>query len=185
LRSARRRSLTVLAAAAALCVAACGGSKPPGPLQEALRTSVLGAGQECIPQHHAGAVITDGFTSVRLTPGPPVTVDRLWFQQPRGIRQTAAFVVPDGGDPYGDVTGNPPSQLPPHETAFDWAARQNAVGARIAHAAFAKPNMDLLVIARMADVNDASEQGIDVWYHVGSQHYHLRTNVTMLDRTHC
>ncbi len=36
-----------------------------------------------------------------------------------------------------------------------------------------------MVVAQSSGLK-ASEQGINVWYHVGSQHYHLRTPVTMI-----
>jgi hypothetical protein len=139
---------------------------------------------QCIPVRSGGIVVVEGFGTIPNSGQQVAVIDRVAFASPRNLQQLAAYVVPSVGL-YGDGTGYPPHGGGHQVAGFDWAGRQNAAGARIAHPTPAKPNMDLVVIARMADANDASEQGVDVWYHVGNQHYHLRTNVTMLDRTQC
>lgn len=140
---------------------------------------------QCVPVPARGLIVVDGFNTIPNNGQQVAVIDRVALVDPKNLRQLEAWVVPTRVL-YGDWIGYPPNGGHHTPTAgFDWPARQNAVGARIGQAAPARPNMNLLVAAQMSDTSEASEQGIDVWYHVGNQRYHLRTNVTMLDRLHC
>ena len=138
---------------------------------------------QCIDMQR-GDVVVDGFNTIPNLGRQVAVVDKVAFADPVGLRQIAAYIIPDNGELYGDWTGYPPNGgHHPANPHLDWSARQNAAGARIPPTPggrpFKGPNVQLMVVAQSSGVK-ASEQGINVWYHVGSQHYHLLTNVTMI-----
>ena len=137
---------------------------------------------QCIDMQR-GDVVVDGFNTIPNSGRQVAVVDKVAFADPVGLRQIAAYIIPDSGALYGDWTGYPPNGgHHPANPHLDWGGRQNAAGARIPptfSGPFKGPNVQLMVVAQSSG-DKASEQGIDVWYHVGSQHYHLRTNVTMI-----
>ena len=129
-------------------------------------------------------VVVDGFNTIPNTSSQVAVIDKVAFADPVRLRQIAAYVIPDNGALYGDWTGYPPSGgHHPANRGLDWSARQNAAGARIPPTPGGGPpkgpNVQLMVVAQSSGLK-ASEQGINVWYHVGSQHYHLRTPVTII-----
>jgi hypothetical protein len=138
---------------------------------------------QCIDMRR-GDVVVDGFNTIPNSSRQVAVVDKVAFADPVGLRQITAYIIPDNGELYGDSIGYPPNgDHGPPPTSLEWSARQNAAGARIPPTPGGGPpkgpNVQLMVVAQSSG-DKASEQGIDVWYHVGGQHYHLRTNVTMI-----
>ena len=138
---------------------------------------------QCIDMQR-GDVVVDGFNTIPNKAKQVAVVDKVAFADPVGLRQIAAYIIPDSGELYGDMTGYPPNgDHQPAPPGLDWGARQNAAGARIPPTPGGGPpkgpNVQLMVVAQSSG-DKASEQGINVWYHVGDQHYHLRTRVTMI-----
>jgi hypothetical protein len=137
---------------------------------------------QCIDMKR-GDVVVDGFSTIPNSGRQVAVVDKVAFADPVRLRQIAAYIIPDNGELYGDWTGYPPNGgHHPANPHLLWSARQNAAGARIPptpRGPEGRPNVQLMVVAQSSGVK-ASEQGINVWYHVGSQHYHLLTNVTMI-----
>jgi hypothetical protein len=138
---------------------------------------------QCIDMKR-GDVVVDGFNTIPNSSSQVAVIDKVAFADPVRLRQIAAYIIPDSGELYGDWTGYPPNgSHHPANPHLDWSARQNAAGARIPPTPGGGPpkgpNVQLMVVAQSSG-DKASEQGINVWYHVGSQHYHLRTPVTMI-----
>jgi hypothetical protein len=163
---------------AALC--SCSAVIQGGPLGREMDPP--GSDTECIDMQR-GDVVVDGFNTIPNSGRQMAVIDKVAFADPVRLRQIAAYVIPDNGALYGDWTGYPPNGG--HHGAspgLDWSARQNAAGARIPPTRGGGPpkgpNVQLMVVAQSSG-DKASEQGINVWYHVGDQHYHLRTPVRM------
>jgi hypothetical protein len=55
-----------------------------------------------------------------------------------------------------------------------WKHHVNAIGARVRYVRHLAFQTNLLLVLRVS-APEASDQGINVWYHVGTQQYHLRT----------
>lgn len=179
-----RRALLAagLAVAMATTVAACG-VQQGGPLSRDEPQS----GEHDIQSIDApcGAVVVDGFNSLPNSGHEVAVIDKVGLYRPVSMRMITAWIVPDDGAGYGDWVGYPPTgDHHPAEPGFDWAARQHAIGARIPPASFGgprkSPNTALLVVIKTSGRIRSSEQGIDVWYHVGRRHYHLRTVVALI-----
>ncbi len=162
----------VVAGTAVLAVLAAGcGSSPSdpagGPLgpTEASGNICLGIG--------TSHVLTDGWPFVQNSSETPAVIDKVGLANPRGLRFITAVAVPTTEDFYGARPGNLIYTTP--LPGFRWDERRNAVGDAIPFSpAGSRKWTDLLFVVRLL-AKHASDSGVDVWYHVGSQHYRLRT----------
>jgi hypothetical protein len=167
---AARRGLVAVAAGAlalAATIAACGSHDPNaiGPLG-----GPEASGNVCLYDQHS-KVITDGWPFVRNSSDSPAVIDRVSLANPKGMSLITAWAVPAGDDGYGAEPGYPPGKhLPP---GIEWAQRHRAAGAVVPHQV--RPsNTDLLFVVRIL-APKASASGVNIWYHVGSQHWHIQT----------
>jgi hypothetical protein len=128
---------------------------------------------ECLPgspQHADTEALQDFTNSGKDT----ATIDAIQFADPRNLKLTGAYVVPGQG-----VLGSWLSFPPPADMAssyVDWAARQQATGARI------KPGetADLVLGLRPARNATASTSGAEVLYQDGGTLYELRFNLAVI-----
>jgi len=135
-------------------------------------------GQECIPL--AGhQVVTYGFEAVRNRAAGTAVIDKMALAKRKGLHVIATWVVPSTEDLYGAQYGYPPGHMPLN--GWHWDKRQKANGARVPHSRGKYDRMNLLfVVALQARVTRGSAIGVDVWYHVGSNYYHLRTETGLV-----
>jgi hypothetical protein len=131
-------------------------------------------GTECVPIK-TGDIVTDGFDKVANSGQATAVIDKVAFADPHGLRQIAAYAVPVAGGLYGDWTGYPPDHPVP---GFHWAERQAADGATVPHTT-GPGGMNILVVAQVTGKRGTAS-GVDIYYHVGSQHYHLRTSTALV-----
>ncbi len=117
-------------------------------------------------------VLTDGWPFVQNTSSSPAVIDRVGMADARGLRLLTAVAVPTSQDFYGAQPGYPNDKLA--LPGFDWKQRRNAVGATIPYSTGSHKWTDLLFVLQLV-ASHGSASGVDIWYHVGSQHYHLRT----------
>jgi hypothetical protein len=173
-----RRKLAGLVLLASLAGCSSAGSSGAGPLGGPGDT-----GQECVPLR-PGQVLSYGFTGLRNSGHATVVIDRAGLADARGLRLLAAYVVPGTARfLYGVYRGYPPAR--PLSPGVDWAARQNADGARMLPMKASRQDTLLLVIK--ATRLRGTARGVDIWYSVNSQHYHLQTATSLLTlgRRHC
>ena len=91
----------------------------------------------------------------------------------------AAWLVPTSGLLYGAQIGYPPSKMP--LPGWQWARREQANGAKVPHTPGKHNRVNLVVVLGLSSgVTNGQAAGIDIRYHVGGSHYHLRT-ATRLD----
>ena len=130
-------------------------------------------GMECLGLD-GRQVMTYGVEWVRNPGTATAVIDQMTLAKPEGIRVVAAWVVPTAGLLYGAQDGYPPSKMP--LPGWQWARREPADGARVAHTP-GKHNRENLLLVFGLQPGAASGQaaGIDISYHVGSNHYQLRT----------
>jgi hypothetical protein len=124
-----------------------------------------------------GPVLTDGYPFVTDTSQTPAVIDRVAMANPRGLKLITAWAVPiTGTTDYGAEPGYPPGTAYPKGEipGFQWTERQNADGATVRHTTGAGHGTDLLFVVRLL-AKRASASGVDIWYHVGSHRYHIRT----------
>ena len=140
----------------------------PGPLGNPFQ-----GGSECLVL--AGhQVVTYGLEWVRNPGTATAVIDQMTLAKPEGLRLVAAWVVPTSGPLYGAQVGYPPSKMP--LPGWQWAKRELPYGAEVPHTQ-GKHNREnlVLVLGLISGVTNGQAAGIDIWYHVGSSHYHLRT----------
>jgi hypothetical protein len=61
-------------------------------------------------------------------------------------------------------------------TYLAWKHHVNAIGSRVPYSKDSDMQTNLLLVLRTSDPV-STDQGINVWYHVGTQQYHLRTRI--------
>lgn len=168
------RPVAAIACAAALAAAAagCSGTCPvnTGPFGGAGNS-----GLDCVPIGHPGGFMTEGFNDVNDNwPGTVAVISKISLVRPRGLRLVHAYAVRLADSPaYGDIPGLPSvnddgSRYPA------WKHHVNAAGARVRYVRHLAFQTNLLLVLKVS-ARKATDQGINVWYHVGTQQYHLRT----------
>jgi hypothetical protein len=130
-------------------------------------------GSECLVL--AGhQVVTYGLEWVRNPGTATAVIDQMTLAKPEGLQAVAAWVVPTSGLLYGAQLGYPPSKMP--LPGWQWARRELANGAKVPHTLGKHSRVNLvLVLGLNSGVAHGQAAGIDIWYHVGGSHYHLRT----------
>lgn len=118
-------------------------------------------------------VLTYGVEWLRNPGAATAVIDQMTLAQPEGLRVVAAWVVPTTGLVYGAQVGYPPSKMP--LPGWQWAKRETADGAAVPHTPGNNRVNLVLVLGLNSGVTSGQAAGIDIWYHVGSSHYHLRT----------
>ncbi len=143
-------------------------SSNPGPLSHQFQ-----GGTECLAL--AGhQVVTYGLEWVRNPGTAPAVIDDMTLAEPEGLRLVAAWVVPTSGLLYGAQVGYPPSKMP--LPGWQWTSREPPNGANVPNTPGKHDRMNLLfVVGLEPGVTRGQAAGIDIWYHVGSSSYHLRT----------
>jgi hypothetical protein len=176
------RWVTVAGAALAVVVAGCSASIPvnAGPFGGAGN-----GGYDCVPHSHPGEILTEGFNDVSDSwRGTVAVISKVSLVRPRGLRLMRTYAVRLGNHPaYGDMPGLPSVGV----GAFSypaWKHHVNAAGARVAYARHVAFQTNLLLVVKTSAAN-SSDQGINVWYHVGTRHYHLRTRFGLKLMTRC
>ena len=128
-------------------------------------------GSVCMSDVHT-TVLTDGWPAVRNTSQTPAVIDKVDMADPRGLRLLKAWAVPVvGHDLYGAEPGYPPGKV--DSPGILWDQRHTANGAVVRHST-GLHQTDLLFVVRLL-TGHASASGVDIWYHVGHQRYHIRT----------
>ena len=143
-------------------------SSNPGPLGHPFQ-----AGSECLAL--AGhQVVTYGLEWVRNPGTATAVIDHMTLGNPEGLRVVAAWVVPTSGLLYGAQVGYPPGTMP--LPGWQWAKREAANGAKVPHTPGELNRVNLVfVLGLKSGVTRGQAAGIDILYHAGSSHYHLRT----------
>ncbi len=164
-----------LAAAGAVLAAslsACSSGNPIGPFG-----GPYSPAQQCVPLA-SNHVITYGDEFVRNPATAVAVIDKMALANPKGLRVFASWIVPTkemvgvrGGYPSGHLN------LP----GWQWDKRQSPDGATVPHTRGKYQKMSLVfVVGLKSGLNRGRAIGTDIWYHVGSQHYHLRTSTALL-----
>jgi hypothetical protein len=133
-------------------------------------------GYNCLPIGHPGGFVTEGLNEVSDSwRGTVAVISKISLVRPRGLRLVRAYAVRLGNHPsYGDMPGLPSVS----DDGFNypaWKHHVNAAGARVPYVRHLAFQTDLLLVLRVS-ARKSTEQGINVWYHVGTQQYHLRTS---------
>ncbi len=167
--AARSASVAVLAALAVATAGCSGNPVNTGPFGGA----DWNTGQYCVPISHSGELVTDGFYDVRDSwRGTVAVISKISLVRPHGLRLVRAYAVRLHDHPlYGTMPG-----LPPNDGGFKypWKDHVNAVGARVPYNTHLSIETNLLLVVRTS-ARKSTDQGINVWYRVGSQKYQLRT----------
>jgi hypothetical protein len=168
--------LAVVAAAAATLAAGCSSGNP-------VNTGPFGGagngGLDCVPFRHPSGFFTQGFDDVSDNwRGTVAVISKVGLVRPRGLRLVHAYAVRLGDEPaYGDIPG-PPSVNDggggPEFRYPAWKHHVNATGTRVRYVRHLAFQTNLLLVLKVSALH-AGDQGINVWYHVGTQQYHLRT----------
>ncbi len=164
--ASRRLGTAAGALALAAVLAGCGssGDGPLGPVEA--------NGYACITQLDHG-ILTNGWPFVQNSSTSPAVIDKVGLANSRGLQLLGALAVPTSEDFYGVQPGYPNNHLA--LPGFHWAQRRNAVGDAIPHSPPGGHKWtDLLFVMRLT-ASGGHATGVDIWYHVGSTHYHLRT----------
>lgn len=173
LAGATLRRVIAATAAAALAIAAAGCS---GPLP--VNTGPFGgagnSGQNCVPISHPGELVTEGINEVTDSwRGTVAIITKISLVRPRGLRLLRAYAMRlDNHPSYGDIPG-----LPPYAGGlqkYPWKGHVNAVGARVPYTRNTGILTNLLLVLKTS-ARKSTDQGIHVWYRVGTQQYQLRT----------
>jgi hypothetical protein len=162
----RRPAAAAGALALAAALAGCGssGDGPLGPVEA--------DGYVCITQIDHG-VITNGNPYVQNSSTTPAIIDKVGMANSRGLQLIETVAVPTSHVLYGAEPGYPNNHL--GLPGFQWAKRRNAIGDAIPNTSPSNHLVtDLLFVLRLI-ASGGHATGVDIWYHVGSQHYHLRT----------
>jgi hypothetical protein len=169
--AARRRGAVAGAAIALAAAALAGRGSTPANAIGPLGGSEA-PGNICL-QDVKTSVLTDGWPFVKNKSQMPAVIDKVDLANPHGMKLISAWAVPIlGHDAYGAEPGFPPGKtLPP---GIEWPQRHAAAGAVVpAHQTGYKETDLLFVVALLAKSSSAT--GVDIWYHVGSKRYHIRT----------
>lgn len=135
----------------------------------------LTVGTECFPIHHRGAVITDGFNEVQNSGSAVAVIDKVTLLDPHGLRVLTAWAVPVRNLLYGVEGGYPlASKIP----GLQWPDRHLAAGASMPHTG-SNAGTNLLVVIQTSG-RRATDHGLNVYYHVGDQSYHMLTGVDLV-----
>jgi hypothetical protein len=139
-----------------------------GPLGHSLQS-----GMECLGL--AGhQVVTYGVEWVQNTGPATAVVDQMTLAKSEGLRVVATWAVPTSGLVYGAQVGYPPSKMP--LPGWHWARRQPADGATVPYTPGTRNRVNLLVVLGLKPgFTTGQAAAVDVWYHIGSSRYHLRT----------
>jgi DnaJ domain len=130
-------------------------------------------GMECLGLD-GHQVMTYGVEWVRNPGTVTAVIDQMTLAKPEGMRVVAAWVVPTSGLLYGVQDGYPPSKM--RLPGWQWAKRQPANGAHVPHTPGTHNRENLvLVFSLRPGITSGQAAGIDIFYHVGSSHYHLTT----------
>src|ERR1022692_178452 len=160
-------------AAATLAAAAAGCSGTPAVNTGPFGGAYWNTGQICVPISHPGELVTDGFYEVSDSwRGTVAVISKISLLRPRGLRLLRAYAVRLDSQPaYGTMPG-----LPPYDGGFKypWQGHVNAIGTRVPYTKDPDIETNLLLVLRTS-ARKSTDQGINVWYHVGSQEYQLRT----------
>lgn len=163
-----------MAAAATLAVAVAGCSQG-NPVNTGPFGGAGNSGYNCVPIDRAGEFVTEGFNDVSDGwRGTVAVISKISLVRPRGLRLVRAYAVRLGDVPaYGDIPGLPSS----YDGGFKypaWKHHVNAIGARVRYVKHLAFQTNLLLVLKTS-ARKSTDQGINVWYHVGAQQYHLRT----------
>lgn len=168
--AAANRRLRVAAGALSLAaaLAGCGdpssGDGPLGPVEA--------DGYVCITQIDHG-VVTNGNPYVQNSSATPATIDKVGLANSHGLQLLGTVAVLTSNVLYGAEPGYPNDHL--NIPGFQWAKRRNAIGTVVRYSKAGTGIVtDLLFVLRLT-ASGGHATGVDIWYHVGSQHYHLRT----------
>jgi hypothetical protein len=130
-------------------------------------------GMECLGL--AGhRVVTYGVEWVQ-NPGPAkAVIDQMTLAKSEGLRVVATWAVPTSGLAYGVQVGYPPSKMP--LPGWRWARREPADGATVPYTPGRRNRLNLLLVLGLKPgFTTGQAAAVDLWYHVGSSRYHLRT----------
>lgn len=161
----------VALAAAVLTAAGCSGT--------AVNTGPFGgadwnSGRYCVPISHPGELVTDGFYDVRNNwRGTVAVISKISLVRPHGLKLVRAYAVRLHDHAlYGTMPG-----LPPHDDGvpYPWKDHENAIGTRVPYIKSKAIDTNLLLVLSTSG-RKSTDQGIIVWYHVGSSDYELRTH---------
>ncbi len=159
---------------AAAAMASCGSSGLlAGPFAEPRIPSV-----QCEPL--AGhQLATDGDEAVRNHGTATAVIDKVALARAKGLLLERAWAVPTTAQLEGMSWGAPPP--PYHLLGWHWGRRHLGKGARVPPSTGKYDRTNLLVVVALAPgVTRGTAAGIDIWYHVGANHYHLRTKVALV-----
>jgi hypothetical protein len=153
-----------LAAALAGCGDPSSGDGPLGPVEA--------DGYVCITQIDHG-VVTNGNPYVQNSSHTPAVIDRVGLANSRGLQLIESIAVLTSHVLYGAEPGyaNDHLALP----GFQWAQRRNAIGDVVRYSTPGTGVVTDLLFVLRPTASGGHASGVDIWYHVGSQHYHLRT----------
>ena len=109
--------------------------------------------------------------------GTVAVISKVSLVKPRGLRFLRAYAVRLGDvAAYGDIPGLPSTYDGGGGEYPAWKHHVNAVGARVPYSKDSDMQTNLLLVLRTSDPV-STDQGINVWYHVGTRQYHLRTRI--------
>jgi hypothetical protein len=125
------------------------------------------------PISYPGELATDGFYDVRDSwRGTVAVISKISLVRPRGLRLLRAYAVRLSDHPlYGTMPGLPPSD---GGIKYPWKDHVNAIGARVPYTRSPTIETNLLLVLKTY-ARKSTDQGINVWYHVGTQDYQLHT----------
>lgn len=135
-----------------------------------------------------GAGITYGLTGFRNSGSSTATITKVDLVDPQGLRMLAdSIVLIDGSRPrtyfVGDDAGYPPAAILLRQPGVGaaWARRQDAVGAKLPPSRKNQPRQRYNLVLGLTVTNGTvgRAKGIDVFYTVGGQPYHLQTGIAV------
>ena len=129
-------------------------------------------GQYCVPISHSGELVTDGFYDVRDSwRGTVAVISKISLVRPHGLRLVRLRCPPARPPALRDHAG-PAAER--RGLQYPWTDHVNAVGAWVPYNKHLSIERNLLLVVRTS-ARKSTDQGINVWYRVGSQEYQLRT----------
>ncbi len=121
--------------------------------------------------------MTDAIEEVQNHGTTTAVIDKIALRKPSGLRLDRVWVVPTDRELAGATNGYPPPRY--HVVGWHWEKRMPPHGARVPPIVTGKYfRMNIVVVVGLAPGFTRGEAaGIDVWYHVGDDHYdlHLQT----------
>lgn len=129
-------------------------------------------GEQCIALRGA-TVASDGLEAVQNHGTATAIIDKVALRRPRDLQLVGVWAVPAEGTLFGAQTGYPPGHVP--LPGWHWTRRQHANGAKVPHTTGKYDRMNLVLTVRLpAGVTRGRAAGVDMWYHVGTNHYYLK-----------